>query len=71
LVIDFSTVKIYEHEVHRLRISNEDLIRKKAEANRAGKKDFVARLDFELIGMDNEKESSRILAHREIKFVKI
>ncbi len=71
LVIDFMTGKIYEHEVHRLKISNEDLIRKKAEANKAGKKDFVARLDFELIGMDNEKEPSRILAHREIKFVKI
>lgn len=71
LVIDFSSGKIYEHETQHLIINNENLMRKKAEAERAGEKDFVARLDFELIGLDKEKEPSRILAHREIKFARI
>jgi len=71
LVIDFASGKIYEHDTKHLIINNKDLARKKVEAIKADKKEFIARIDFELLGLDEEKEASKILAHKELKFTKI
>ncbi len=71
LFIDFGSGMIYEHDSKHLIIKTDELTLKKAQAELEGKTEFIANLEFILLGKDKDKAPAEVRAHKEFKFHRV